>query len=823
VTGKAKETIGLHSGKTDFGDTVRHQGEPFIPGKPVTNRGAAPRTEKFGPLKSQIEHKAQHRAQHKARRPSWVPSLAAIVMSAAGLGLCVAGLAATVAPRRPGVALGLFWIAIVFPFIIFTTVLIAARPSVRLRKFTISAVGLYPSLVYRLSSPLVLGGFDEHLHEQELLNLLHGSGLFAANPMLRVGPNYPGLELFTGVVTRLAGMPAILAMSIVVLFCRLLFVLTIYNASLTVSPSHRVASLAVIFYAISPQFFFFNSQFAYQTMALTLGLGGIFLLRRATLAETRATSRRFSRAGTLALLATVVTHHVTSWIVLAFLFLWTIAAPANERRIILRATSIMGVAVVCWSTIIANKLLAYMGPLFDADLNQVRAVIAGSSQRKIFGGVAGAGVTPHWEQAMLVLYSLICACAAVTAGWILLSRAIRNRDRTLGLLGILCSASPITLAAHFVPSAADMGDRASTFFFLPLALSCSLVVMRDPRVVRYSPPRRRHASAVLASLICVTSVAYTGGVLLGSGPDWEKLPGPYLVSADPRTQDAETLAAVRWASTHLSPGAEVVADRVPADLLESQARLWPVTVPQHRLDPAWLYFSTTWSSLQTGIVKGLKIQYIYVDQRLAGSLPHVGFYFYRGETAEPRHITADAMTKFSHVSRLRAVYRHWPIAIYDTSGLGVKSQAKGFIGERTMGLGRVGDALLGALAGDLIMLYRRRLTWVESAFRDIGAVGSAITVAAVCIFAAGILFEFCSMPGPSFSGGVVVTVLLVAAVERRLSGKRLLPHITLAPRLDYILILLGILFGLFGIAAGIHAAWLIDVNAVEAILRKVQG
>ena len=103
----------------------------------------------------------------------------------------------------------------------------------------------------------------------------------------------------------------------------------------------------------------------------------------------------------------------------------------------------------------------------------------------------------------------------------------------LGLLGILCSASPITLAAHFVPSAADLGDRASTFFFLPLALSCSLVVMRDPRVGQYSPSPRRHASAILALLICVTSVAYTGGVLLGSGPDWEKLPGPYLVSADP--------------------------------------------------------------------------------------------------------------------------------------------------------------------------------------------------------------------------------------------------------------------------------------------------
>ena len=371
--GKAKETIGLHSGKTDFGDTVRYQHEPYLPDIPATNRGAIPRAEEPRPLKSYVEHKAQH----KARRSFWRPSLAGLVLSTAGFGLCVDGLAVTIGPRRPEVALGLFWIAIILPFAVFITVLIAARPSTRLRMFTISAVGLYPAIVYRLSSPFVLGGFDEHLHEQELLNLLHGSGLFAPNPMLRVGPNYPGLELFSGVVTRLSGMPVILAMSVVVLFCRLLLVLTIYNASLTVSPSHRVASLAVIFYAISPQFYFFNSQFAYQTMALTLGLGGIFLLRRAVLAGNPATSRKFSRSGILTLLATVVTHHVTSWIVLAFLILWTIAAPPEQRRILLRATTIMGVTVVCWSAIIANKLLTYMKPLFDADLKQLRTVLAG--------------------------------------------------------------------------------------------------------------------------------------------------------------------------------------------------------------------------------------------------------------------------------------------------------------------------------------------------------------------------------------------------------------------------------------------------------------
>ena len=122
--------------------------------------------------------------------------------------------------------------------------------------------------------------------------------------------------------------------------------------------------------------------------------------------------------------------------------------------------------------------------------------------------------------------------------------------------------------------------------------------------------------AVLIALIVGTAVTYLGGILLGSNPDWNRLPGPYLVSADFRTEDPETLAAVDWAATHLPTGSTVAADRDPAVLLASLARLWPVTNPQQGLVPAQLYFSATWGPQQTAIVKGRHIDYLYVDTRL---------------------------------------------------------------------------------------------------------------------------------------------------------------------------------------------------------------
>ena len=177
-----------------------------------------------------------------------------------------------VAPRHPVAGQVLFFVGLVVPFMIFLTVLMIPRLG-SLREITVAVLGLSPAVVYRMSSPLVLAGYDEHQHAQSLMNLLHGSGLFSPNPVLQVSPFYPGLELFTGVAIRLTGLPVVLAESLVVLLCRLLFVLILYHAALLVSPSRRGASLVVAFYAVSSEFYSFNSGFCLPNAGSDPGLG----------------------------------------------------------------------------------------------------------------------------------------------------------------------------------------------------------------------------------------------------------------------------------------------------------------------------------------------------------------------------------------------------------------------------------------------------------------------------------------------------------------------------------------------------------------------
>jgi len=130
------------------------------------------------------------------------------------------------------------------------------------------------------------------------------------------------------------------------------------------------------------------------------------------------------------------------------------------------------------------------------------------------------------------------------------------------------------------------------------------------------------------------------------------------------------------------------------------------------------------------------------------------------------------------------------------------------------------DAVLGAVAVLLILLIRRRLAWVKSTVRDIGALGTTLAVIAITIFAGGALLEFRLMPGPAFTLGAVATSVVIVAVRRRMNGLRLVPRLPFPHRLDP-LVLLGVVAGAAGLAIAIQAAWVTDVADVNAILRTL--
>ena len=393
-------------------------------------------------------------------------------------------------------------------------------------------------------------GFDEQLHMRTLGDIISSHRLFEANPLLAVSPQYPGLEALT-VLLHQMGLPTMAAALVVVLLCRLTLVTVLCDSVEQLTGDARAGGMAVAAYAVSPQFVFFNSQFAYQTLALPLALASVSLLGRARKADYPVP---LFLGATVCLFGVAVTHHVTSFLTAVFLVLWTLVERGQARLRVLYGALVAVASSVAWAMVQWSMLQDYFGPIFD----DVASQLAGGLRRKPFHD-SGGSVLPFWERLLLLYYALaltlaVLALAVYAFNW--WGRRIfgpreHRPERWLPslLLLFMVLLLPVLLAARVVPKGGEIFDRSSSFLFLPFSLLMGHYAVRfwwhEPR--RSRPGGRWRAPAGRAVAVVLAALMFVGGYILGSGPAWSRLPGPYLVAADSRSMDAETLAAVDWA------------------------------------------------------------------------------------------------------------------------------------------------------------------------------------------------------------------------------------------------------------------------------------
>jgi hypothetical protein len=603
------------------------------------------------------------------------------------------------------------------------------------RNSAVVCLGVATTVHWRVLDPLKLTGFDEQLHLRTLADIESSQGIFQANPLLAVSSRYPGLESVTALFHQL-GLPVTVAVIVVVLVARLVLVLVLCDAVEHLTGSVRAGGLAVAVYAVSSQFVFFNSQFAYQTLALPLALAAVALIARARWASD---PRPMLFGATVCLLAVAVTHHVTSLLTAVFLAMWTVAEPSGQaRRRVFPGAVVAAVATTTWAMIQGSILQSYFGPIVD-DLG---SQVTGGQRHEAFSS-STVDATPLWERVFLVYYAA-AVTLVVMALMLLTARSVLRRIRPQPsrpwwqprlLLVLLVTIIPVLFAARIFPKGGEISDRSSSFLFLPLSLLVADHAVRWYRSRSRSRHRvdsaSRRARFVRPLALVLMTAVFIGGYLLGSGPDWQRLPGGYRVSAEGRSMDAETLAAVRWANDALPAGSRIGAERISSVLLASQADLWPVMNGSRRDDVPSLYFADEWGQPQTELARRLSLRYLYVDQRWADELPLTGSYFYSGETPGPQKLTERQLTKFDDVPGIEVVYRHGPIVVYDLSGLGVPELRSGWFGEaHPMSIPL--QLAIGLLLGLALALVGRSSAWstvtgAMGTFR--AAVGSTLTLA----------------------------------------------------------------------------------------------
>ncbi|OBK81694.1 hypothetical protein A5650_25165 [Mycobacterium sp. 1164985.4] len=611
-----------------------------------------------------------------------------------------------------------------------------------MRNTAVVCLGLTPTLMWRATNPLLFTGFDEQLHMRTLGDIISSHRLFQPNPLLEVSPRYPGLEAVTVLVHQL-GVPTMAAAVVVILTARLVLVTVLCDAVEQITGSARAGGLAVAVYAVSPQFVFFNSQFAYQTLALPLALASVSLIARARKADDPLP---FFGGATVCLLGMAITHHVTSFLTAAFLLAWAVAEKGHARWRIAYGALTAIAATLAWALVQRSLLTDYFGPIID----DVAAQFRGGARRGAFKDSAGTESAPLDK--FLLLYYAAALSLTVAALTLLALRWWRRRDGRLEQSGphffllMLTVCIPLALAARVVPKGGELFDRSSSFLFLPFCIvladyAVHLWWRRDEDLDEdVSPQEWRATPAVRVLAVVFGAGIFLGGYVLGSGPNWARLPGPYMAAADTRSMDAETLAAVKWARGALPAGSRIGADRVSSTLLASQAGLWPVMKGASYVDVPALYVATGWNQAETDMASSMAVRYLYVDQRLAAELPPYGEYFFKGETGMGEQLTDAQLTKFDGVPGIELVYQHGPVSIYDLKGLGIPEQRNGWY-ESTPFISVADQLAVGLICGLFIALIMRSRIWPR--VRDSATMlrrvwGPALTAATV-LAAAGLV------------------------------------------------------------------------------------
>ncbi|WP_029431603.1 DUF6541 family protein [Blastococcus sp. URHD0036] len=533
---------------------------------------------------------------------------------------------------------------------------------------------------------------DEIAHAATLDHIRETGHLFSATPTLPVSAFYPGLEVVTSAVQDLTGLGARPSAVVVLVLARLVQTVALFALLGRLSGSSRVAGIASVVYLCNPQYLYFNSQFSYQTLALPLSILVLALVQRWLAARQAArdtgTGSRTAGAGlavlTVVVLAGVVlTHHLTSMLLVGFLAAWAVVDLLLNRRqarqapVVALAAVIGAVLVLAWLFRPGNPVADYLATIARSSVEQVSALAGGQSERHGLFQDAQGDAPPVWLR-LAAVSSLLVTCLLLLLSLPAARTWLRRREPLAVFLVVFALMYPLIPGGHLTPATSEVFDRSSGFVYIGLSFTVAWWLVHGYRKAIV----QRAANSALA-VGTVLALLFVGGMSFGSGPRWNRLPGPYLVQADSRSVDAVNLAAARWAAEELPPGSRVLADRMNRLLMGSIGGQYPVTQLADEINPSSLLLSPRFGADDEEALRDDDLDYVVVDLRGSQTRPRVGVYWENGEWGQPHDIpvTLEALRKLADVPGVERIYDSGWVVVYDVSGWRDPAGAAGVSGD----------------------------------------------------------------------------------------------------------------------------------------------
>jgi hypothetical protein len=536
-----------------------------------------------------------------------------------------------------------------------------------------------PKLLRNPAAPLY---HDEYAHWRETYDLLSTGKLFTPNPIISIIARYPGLHAATAELVRVTGLSIWHTATLLLLLLHVALVIGVAELAQALGLNKRTAALVAIFYGCNSSFLYFDTQYAYESMAIALMVWALVSYVRAVRAQQWQRRTAWTVLTMVLSAGTVITHHLSALILVVIMAVISLALSlpwlASGEKWIRTALAAWGTTLLtammagAWFYFVAPRTISYLSPYLGQGSLQLLNIARGAGGgRQLFG----ASLSPWWEQKSAYLVT-VCALALAIGGlllmrkWVRSGRLPRGRRRALlialAVLGLLYF--PSTLFT-LTPSGSEGARRTWAFTWIGLGILAGPAMVWLIDWAGRQIPRWRRIS-VRAGMVSALAMSIIGGTAAGLNAVY-RFPGPFLYGSEARSVTPELLAADDWFSAQLGTGNNIVTDRYTGLIFTSFGRqnaaapspgfpIWDLYLdkPGSPIRPAYLISELT-SSYYT---------YLIVDRRMAYEVPALGAYF---TSDEPRSlVTRSGKSAFrGRLGKFNAI--PWMVKIYQSEDYSV--------------------------------------------------------------------------------------------------------------------------------------------------------
>ena len=370
-------------------------------------------------------------------------------------------------------------------------------------------------------SPLQFTFSDQFQHYPTIQAILATHHLFQPNPSLPVSPFYPGIEVVSSAVIELSHISIYTAAAILLGVAHLVTTIGLFFLAYEVISSYRVAMIAVLIYAIGPDYQFFNSYFAYESLGLPLVI--ISLLALAKVVNGSPNPFVWSSICLASGAATTVTHHVSSYVLVAMecviAAMYRIYGTRSSYQwLVATVTITTGTFVLFWDVAVAKPTFGYLRAAFSellvrgGTVSNVSPAVLPLKSYSLFSTALASKLAPHFDRAAAYLWAILLSITLVIGLW----KLWRNYTNSSPLLKAMFLSAPILFIAFVIqelaPGGGQVGSRLEAFALIPGSIVCgiaidSMITRRRIRHARDYSRMRLGATSIVAALLVIGSIA----------------------------------------------------------------------------------------------------------------------------------------------------------------------------------------------------------------------------------------------------------------------------------------------------------------------------